>query len=519
MEQQQFARALANPDKAVRDKTVRELKKFLASVSSFDDVEMLKLWKALFYCLWLSDKAPIQEELCHSIASMMEVFQKPSLSYGKYLRSFFRIMLLEWDQLDQHRLNKFYTLIRVMLRKTFELLHAVSWAEKTANRFLEAITVEVFRKVPNGPRYHMCDIYLEELWNATEGQINHDHFMVAISPFFSALGTTEDSMFRSRLIEKVFQAFVESYARENRKSDFDLKLFDEVSTLNLQREIFDIASHPSEDICIDKNRRKAYDLHGLYSRFTGVKNVSDEQCEGDLRRDTTPSSAKKEKKKAEKKAEKKEEKKEEKKKDKKSKTAALREPEENGVMEMEVDEPVTPRKGKKEKADKKRPREAESPAPETPTTPSPGPPALFMASKKYTGSKPGYSFQRGKQGQGYYLDKRHPGYKSLVGSRKKKQKSHEQEPAPSTPKMSKKQRKEEESRRVRFGENIAKGYQDSVQSLKSANPALTDTPSKSAIRTPVKSSGKKATRASTPFAHEGQSSLPSSPRAKASSYF
>jgi ribosomal RNA-processing protein 1 len=392
MEQQQFARALANPDKAVRDRTVRELKKYLAGVSSFEDVEMLKLWKALFYCLWLSDKAPIQEELCNSIASMMEVFQKPSLSYGKYLKSFFRIMLMEWDQLDQHRINKFYTLIRVMLRKTFELLHSVHWAEKTAHRFLEAVTVEVLMKRPNGPRYHLCDIYLTELWNATEGQISHDNFMVAISPFFSALGTTDDPMFRARLIEKVFQDFVDNFARENRQSDFDLKLFDQVSTLALQREVFDVAASPSEEICSDRNRRKVYDLHGVLGRFSGVKNVSDEECDADLANiaaeranmSGTAKSVNIEKK----------EKKE--KKLKKEKTQKKKEAVPEVEQEEAEEEEKKEKKEKKEKnRDKKRARdegEGEEEPAQTPATPLP--PTAFVASKKYTGAKPGYSFQR-----------------------------------------------------------------------------------------------------------------------------
>jgi hypothetical protein len=63
------------------------------------------------------------------------------------------------------------------------------------------------------------------------------------------------------------------------------------------------------------------------------------------------------------------------------------------------------------------------------------------------------------------LDKKHPGYKSLMGlgsnkkKKQKKQKVEEVHAANSTPptKKSKKEKKEDESRRVRFGENIAKG--------------------------------------------------------------
>jgi hypothetical protein len=81
---------------------------------------------------------------------------------------------------------------------------------------------------------------------------------------------------------------------------------------------------------------------------------------------------------------------------------------------------------------------------------------------------------QGKQGQGYYLDKRHPGYKALMGvsgKRDKKRKQQQQaeveeegaagmrtpDSSAKSAKKSKKNNKEEESRRVRFGQNIAKG--------------------------------------------------------------
>ena len=79
---------------------------------------------------------------------------------------------------------------------------------------------------------------------------------------------------------------------------------------------------------------------------------------------------------------------------------------------------------------------------------------------------------QGKQGQGYYLDKRHPGYKGLLGlsrSGKKQKQKHGQDATPSpassstakkSAKKSKKDNKatqDEENRRVRFGKNIAKG--------------------------------------------------------------
>lgn len=395
MEQQQFARSLANPDKAIRDGTVRELKKFLANLTSIEDIEMLKLWKALFYCLWLCDKAPVQEELCEAIAGMLEVFKKPSLAYNKYLRMFFRITLMEWDQLDQHRLNKFYTLIRSMMRKSFEMLHSVQWADKAVNRFLEALVEEVLVKRPNGPRYHICDIYLCELWNSTQGLISHQHFMVAISPFLSALGTTDDATFRTRLIEKVFQDFISTYSCKNCAEEDGMKPFKYVSTVNLQREIFEIASSSSNDICIEKNRRKIYDLHSLFGRHNGINNASDSDCEADLHgveaveppgaTNSTP--MKKGKKKSAKKTltitesnDTPSKKGRDKKKGNSDEKVRVEEVEK--VMDVEkVDKKNGIKRTREESVDEAKKENNSKPE-------------AFIASKKYSGTKPGYSFQK-----------------------------------------------------------------------------------------------------------------------------
>ena len=57
-----FAKALASPDKGTRDKTVLSLVRYFSKNNNdMTELEMLKLWKALYYCFWLSDKVPIQQ--------------------------------------------------------------------------------------------------------------------------------------------------------------------------------------------------------------------------------------------------------------------------------------------------------------------------------------------------------------------------------------------------------------------------------------------------------------------------
>eukprot|EP00118_Oscarella_pearsei_P022039 m.251146 g.251146 ORF g.251146 m.251146 type:complete len:73 (+) comp40333_c0_seq9:70-288(+) len=66
MERQEieFARRLADTNKARRDKGVKKLRAWLSHQSSkppgFSDVDMLKVWKCLFDSMRMSDKPLVQ---------------------------------------------------------------------------------------------------------------------------------------------------------------------------------------------------------------------------------------------------------------------------------------------------------------------------------------------------------------------------------------------------------------------------------------------------------------------------
>ena len=180
-----LARALASPDKSTRDKTMKTLVKYLASLVELSDLEMRKLWKALFYCMWLSDKAPIQLELATSLSSeLFRSFRSPTLAYN-YIRMFYRTILREWHMLDQHRINKFYTLIRLMLREMLLHMCLKRWNETTVTLLLTILQEEVLTKLPNGPRLHIADIFLEELWIASNGgeTVDTKVFLQLTAPF------------------------------------------------------------------------------------------------------------------------------------------------------------------------------------------------------------------------------------------------------------------------------------------------------------------------------------------------
>ena len=91
-----FAKSLANTDAAVRHRTVNALKAYLTARSSlsglgFSEIELMKLWKGLWYCMWLADKRPVQEELSKRLSVLMHCLsgsEEEDIEAGEYYMEF-----------------------------------------------------------------------------------------------------------------------------------------------------------------------------------------------------------------------------------------------------------------------------------------------------------------------------------------------------------------------------------------------------------------------------------------------
>ena len=145
-----LARALASPDANVRLKTAQQLNIYLSSLEPdpvTPDAEraLLRLWKALHYCLWLTDKTQTQNELSAVLAKGLST---TPASVG-YLTAFFRTLMREWSNLDQYRVEKFYVLTRRMVREMLSIICNTGNKDKRL-RMIAAMEMEVLRKIPNG---------------------------------------------------------------------------------------------------------------------------------------------------------------------------------------------------------------------------------------------------------------------------------------------------------------------------------------------------------------------------------
>jgi ribosomal RNA-processing protein 1 len=125
----------------------------------------MRLWKGLFYCMWMSDKPLVQENLSEQLAGLVHLFDDPAISL-QFFKAFLKTMSLEWFGIDQWRIDKFMMLIRRFVRQTLFVLKNNEWKDELVDLFVQAIdqTVLDTESVPLcSLTMHFNDIILEEL--------------------------------------------------------------------------------------------------------------------------------------------------------------------------------------------------------------------------------------------------------------------------------------------------------------------------------------------------------------------
>ncbi|KAF2804830.1 nucleolar protein-like protein NOP52 variant [Mytilinidion resinicola] len=161
-----FIKQFASSDKRIRDKALDSLRTFLSGRSGIEEIELLKLWKGLFYCMWMSDKPLVQQRLAVDLASLVDTL-RPEVVLP-FLDAFWKIMAREWGNIDALRMNKFLYLIRQYLFASFRYLSRHGWANtSTITGCMHVLAATPLNstdpKIPNGLRYHVLDIYVDEL--------------------------------------------------------------------------------------------------------------------------------------------------------------------------------------------------------------------------------------------------------------------------------------------------------------------------------------------------------------------
>ncbi|KAL4182245.1 hypothetical protein AMTRI_Chr12g275000 [Amborella trichopoda] len=268
-----FIKDLASCNKATRDKAVKLLRTWLMAQPLVSEQDMKKIWKGLFYCIWHSDKLPVQVDLIERLSSIL-VSVDLSLS-SQYFEIFLLTMRREWSGIDFLRLDKFYLSIRKFLHSLFLLLKKNDWDISLSKRFMgilsEGTLLSVDKYHANGVNYHIAEIFLSEIKEFLP--LNLEVFSVILEPFVVVL---ERSMYKV-LIKKV-KSDVFDFLLEKGKKLLKLKGGEECGDCNLEVENFGkvafsiglsarFLDSASSSTTIQSNRKVLFELHDSFFKL------------------------------------------------------------------------------------------------------------------------------------------------------------------------------------------------------------------------------------------------------------
>uniref|UniRef100_A0A2M4BF69 Putative nucleolar protein n=1 Tax=Anopheles marajoara TaxID=58244 RepID=A0A2M4BF69_9DIPT len=207
-----FARALAGNDAKLRRKVLKNLETWLTTRSQstfvFSDADFLRLWKGLFYCMWMSDKPLVQEELAESLGALVRCFQHDVPVALQFFKAFIVTMGIEWFGIDRWRTDKFMMLVRRVTRQMLFLLHETNWQTEHVALFVKTIEATILDSEvsPFGLMNHFNDLLLEEVAKVSDGDIPKGVVTQLLEPYVRFLIQCSDKSVGSATTTNIFHA-------------------------------------------------------------------------------------------------------------------------------------------------------------------------------------------------------------------------------------------------------------------------------------------------------------------------
>lgn len=210
-----FARTLAGNDATMRRRVLKNLKIWLSTRSqstfAFSDADFLRLWKGLFYCMWMSDKPLVQEELADSLGSLLHCFEHNVPVGMQFYKAFLVTMGNEWFGIDRWRMDKFMMLIRRVTRQALLTLHEAGWEKEHVEHFTKALDETIMNRdvTSYGLMNHFNDLFLNELAKVSDGEIPKPAVTQILDVFARYMLTTDDSTVSQSIKRHIFHALMQ----------------------------------------------------------------------------------------------------------------------------------------------------------------------------------------------------------------------------------------------------------------------------------------------------------------------
>jgi Nucleolar protein,Nop52 len=299
-----FGRLLGSTEQRQRHKAVMQLKAYLKARCAMDQVglselDLLKLWKGLWYTLYMADKTAVQDELSKNLVDLLwsvagteeeDLFAGESyLEATKddddndnnddeendddnndgvimqeientldndqdndneideetkgddddgsveddsvpnnmvphcrgahlaslFVKTFFATIRREWGSMDKYRVDKFYTLIRLMMAQVYTYMARRQWHMGILRLFNDALYEEILSVTPNGLRCHVIDVTMEELCKANSQasmSMTEAIFCCVLEPYFAMVQGVDDKVVQQRIVDNILIKFLMEYS-------------------------------------------------------------------------------------------------------------------------------------------------------------------------------------------------------------------------------------------------------------------------------------------------------------------
>lgn len=258
----QWAKKLADNDKAVREKTVTILEAFLSKQSQSSELELLKLWKGLFYCMWMSDKRPVQHELAIKISQMIaSVHPNRKLAF---IKAFFDTMHREWAGIDRLRLDKFYFFLGQFLLETAKALNAIDWDEESVTTFATDLrNGPLSAKLEKGMGFKYSVV--EKFWpmmqrgSGSQGMIPPEAIGILLEPFLYLMARGKDKTLVDRIEKHIFEPLLPGKEEEAVPLVCDIE--------SVMKRVFEWASAKGTQ---ERNRGRLYAIHTKLEQWVAM---------------------------------------------------------------------------------------------------------------------------------------------------------------------------------------------------------------------------------------------------------
>lgn len=181
METNTFVKQLASNNRNVRENALETLHKYL-NTKQFKVAKQLqynKLWKGLYYAMWFSDRPRPQQRLANELGELNVFYfnerdnqdAKGTLTLNdeafiKFSKAFWKIICMEWFQIDRYRIDKFLMLVRRVVFNQLKYLKLRNWDEQVVEVYIDKVLkwlpLSASPKVYNGVPLHIIDVLLDE---------------------------------------------------------------------------------------------------------------------------------------------------------------------------------------------------------------------------------------------------------------------------------------------------------------------------------------------------------------------